>query len=240
MDSADLEAARQVRHLAFHGQRAQPGQADRDAYDDHFTHVLIEDGTQVVGTFRFQVLVPKALDRAYAAQTHDLTPLRAYPAPMMELGRFCLDPERGEPDILRVAWAGIAAEVDARGVGLLFGCSSFPGADPAHHAEALALLGARHAGRAPWRPGVRAGVEAVPLPTMRPRDPARAVKALPPLLRTYLGMGGWVGTHAVIDRHLDTLHVFTGVEVASIPPARKRLLRAMRPAALLDAEPVRG
>jgi L-ornithine Nalpha-acyltransferase len=36
---------------------------------------------------------------------------------------------------------------------------------------------------------------------------------LPPLLRTYLGMGGWVSDHAVVDRELDTLHVFTCVEV---------------------------
>jgi len=46
-------------------------------------------------------------------------------------------------------------------------------------------------------------------------------------LRTYLGMGGWVSDHAVIDRDLGTLHVFTGVEVAAIPDRRKRALRAM-------------
>ena len=50
---------------------------------------------------------------------------------------------------------------------------------------------------------------------------------LPPLLRTYLAMGGWVSDHAVIDRDLDTLHVFTAVEVARIPPARARALRAL-------------
>jgi hypothetical protein len=31
----------------------------------------------------------------------------------------------------------------------------------------------------------------------------------------------------VIDRSLGTLHVFTGLEIARIPPARKRLLRAL-------------
>jgi putative hemolysin len=47
------------------------------------------------------------------------------------------------------------------------------------------------------------------------------------LLRTYLAMGGWVSDHAVIDRDLGTLHVFTGLEIGAIPPARKRLLRAV-------------
>ena len=49
---------------------------------------------------------------------------------------------------------------------------------------------------------------------------------MPPLLRTYLTMGGWVSDHAVVDTHMNTLHVFTGLEIAAIPPARARLLRA--------------
>jgi hypothetical protein len=40
-------------------------------------------------------------------------------------------------------------------------------------------------------------------------------------------MGGWVSDHAVIDRHLGTFHVLTAVEIAAIPPTRKRLLRAL-------------
>jgi L-ornithine Nalpha-acyltransferase len=48
---------------------------------------------------------------------------------------------------------------------------------------------------------------------------------MPPLLRTYLAMGGWVSDHAVVDRDLNTLHVFTGLEIRAIPPARARLLR---------------
>ena len=50
---------------------------------------------------------------------------------------------------------------------------------------------------------------------------------MPPLLRTYLLMGGWVSDHAVVDRHMNTLHVFTGLEINAIPPARKRLLRGV-------------
>jgi hypothetical protein len=50
---------------------------------------------------------------------------------------------------------------------------------------------------------------------------------MPPLLRSYLVMGGWVSDHAVVDRDMNTLHVFTGVEVAAIPAARQRSLRAI-------------
>ena len=48
---------------------------------------------------------------------------------------------------------------------------------------------------------------------------------MPPLLRSYLTMGGWVSDHAVVDRDLNTLHVFTGLEISAIPPARARALR---------------
>ena len=50
---------------------------------------------------------------------------------------------------------------------------------------------------------------------------------MPPLLRTYLLMGGWVSDHAVYDRDLNTMHVFTGLEIGAIPESRKRALRAL-------------
>jgi putative hemolysin len=46
---------------------------------------------------------------------------------------------------------------------------------------------------------------------------------VPPLLRTYLMMGGWIGDHAVIDPHMKTTHVFTALRVADVPEAHKRL-----------------
>lgn len=57
-------------------------------------------------------------------------------------------------------------------------------------------------------------------------DPRRGAEQMPSLLRSYLAMGGWVGDHAVIDREMNTLHVFTGLEVAAIPAGRARVLRA--------------
>ncbi|MEO1611738.1 MAG: ornithine-acyl-ACP acyltransferase, partial [Pseudomonadota bacterium] len=50
---------------------------------------------------------------------------------------------------------------------------------------------------------------------------------MPPLLRTYLMMGGWVSDHAVVDNDLNTLHVFTGLEIKRVPKARARLLRGV-------------
>ena len=56
-------------------------------------------------------------------------------------------------------------------------------------------------------------------------DERRGLRMMPPLLRTYLIMGGWVSDHAVLDRELNTMHVFTGLEIDAVPAARARLLR---------------
>ena len=62
---------------------------------------------------------------------------------------------------------------------------------------------------------------------LQPPDRQRGLRLLPPLLRTYLMMGGWVSDHAVVDRDLGTLHVFTGLEIGAVPDGRARLLRAV-------------
>ena len=50
---------------------------------------------------------------------------------------------------------------------------------------------------------------------------------VPPLLRSYLAMGGWVSDHLVVDRDLGTLHVFAGLEVRAVPVARALALRRL-------------
>lgn len=230
---ADVAAAQRLRHVAFRSGRGGDtgGGADRDAdaFDARAQHVLVRDGPSgaLVATYRVQVFDGATLAQSYAAQFYDLSRLERFPGPMLEMGRFCLAPDRHDPDILRLAWAAMTRMVDAGGVGLLFGCSSFAGADPVRHAAALGALAGR---RAPerWRPGPRAP-ERVSLPERAAVSAAIsvAVPQIPPLLRTYLSMGGWVSDHAVIDRDLDTLHVLTGVEIAAIPPARARALRVI-------------
>jgi putative hemolysin len=163
---------------------------------------------------------------SYAAATHDLSRLARFPAPLLELGRVCVRP--GAPEAaMRAAWGLLTRIADQAGVRLLFGCASFEGADPAPHLPALALLGRDHLAPPAWAPG-RGAPETVDLTALDPlRDRPAALRAMPPLLRSYLAMGGWVGRHAAIDRALDTVQVLTAVETARVPPARARALRAL-------------
>ncbi|KMK67381.1 GNAT family N-acetyltransferase [Puniceibacterium sp. IMCC21224] len=223
----DVEAAQALRHLAFHG---QPG-LDCDSFDDACLHVLIEERTsgRLVCCFRFLPLADGSeIGRSYAAQYYELSALEIYVGPMVELGRFCVHPDVRDPDVLRVAWGAMTAYVDATGVELLFGCASFAGTEAAEYLDAFAMLKARHLAPKRWLPRVKApDVFRFAARLRRKPDVRKAMSRMPPLLRTYLMMGGWVSDHAVVDRSMNTLHVFTGVEIAAIPAARKRLLRAV-------------
>lgn len=225
--SADLDRALALRARGF-GRAA--GVSDRDRFDAICHHILIEQVAtgDLVGCFRL-LPIPSgaAVGDSYAAQHYDLRALGLRSGPMLELGRFCIAPGHRDPDILRLAWGAITALVDADGVEFLFGCSSFAGQEPSRYADALGLLHGRHLAPARLAPRVRAPdvVTLRPRPGAPPPDPRRALQQMPPLLRTYLAMGGWVSDHAVIDRDLGTLHVFTGLEISAIPAARARALR---------------
>lgn len=222
-DAADLrEDALGLRARAF-----RSGGPDEDRFDSICLHGIVRNArgeTQLALRTR---LFPDAagLGDSYTAQFYDLAPLARHAGPYLELGRVCQGPGPSDLMALRLVWAALGALVDAAGVRMLIGCSSFAGTDPAQHHEALATLRAHHLGPASLRP-LRRDATAIDLPEGAPSH-----ASLPHLLRSYLNMGGWVGDHAVPDPQLGTVHVFTGLCVADIPPRRARHLRALARAA---------
>jgi L-ornithine Nalpha-acyltransferase len=202
---------------------------EEDAQDQLSAHVMVEDGAELRAYFRMMLFGWGAgLSLGYAARFYDVAPLAGYARPIAEIGRFCVAPGGVHPDVLRLAWGAMAKVVDEGHAGLLVGCSSFRGADWTRHRAGLALLAAEFVGPQEHVPGRKAS-EVVEYPSLVEAvgDRRAALAGLPPLLRTYLGMGGWVSDHAVVDRELDTLHVFTCVEVDRVPPARATSLRAV-------------
>lgn len=244
----DLQAAQRLRHQMFTGpQAAASGALDADAFDPKSQHVLVEDTQNgaVLACFRFLHLDSGAgIGISYSAQFYDLSNLHSYDHPMLEIGRFCTSPGASDPDIVRLGWAMLTRYVDTHGIGMMFGCSSFPGNDTTPYHAALTLLQKRHLAPKCWSPKRKAAetrsfADLLEHGLTTPSNTrsnmtsittsitmAKPNRPMPTLLRTYLGMGGWVSDHAVIDRALGTFHVFTGVEIAKIPVRRAELLRA--------------
>lgn len=229
----DISVAKRFRETCFGAGE------DRDAvgFDSDYQHVIVTEraSERVVGCLRFLVLEPEAVQKCYTGQFYDLTAFRRFPARLLEVGRFCIAAGQPDPDILRMMWAMIAQQVDGNQIGYLFGCSSFAGTDVEPYRPAFGLLRDRYLIPPVWRPG-KIATETVSFDEVQvaASDDRPAWCQIPPLLRSYLTMGGQVSDHAVVDRSLNTLHVFTGLETNRIPESRQRRLRELLASALIE------
>jgi putative hemolysin len=226
---SDVQLAQAMRANQF-GVCNTAGALDVDQFDAKSNHVLIElrETGALMACFRFMNFQEKQdVRHSYSAQFYDLERLQSYGRPMIEIGRFCVKGDVHDYELLRVAWAYLTRYVDTHNIALMFGCSSFEGTDETKYTDAFALLKERHLAPDKWKPQIKFPEVFSYAERLKNYKPTlkEANQTMPPLLRTYLGMGGWVSDHAVVDRAMGTLHVFTGVEVDAIPPARVKLLR---------------
>jgi putative hemolysin len=220
--AADIEAAQALRYRVFYekmGARPLPGMVqhrrDRDPFDQTCDHLLVLDDSRgsgaeaVVGTYRLiRREAAGRLGMFYSAAEYDIARLVAYPGEVLELGRSCVDAGYRARPVMQLLWSGIAAYVFHYDIALMFGCASLPGNDLAALAAPLSYLYYYHL--AP--PALRA--RALPERYIDMRrldplaiDPARMLAALPPLIKGYLRLGGFVGDGAVIDEQFNTTDV---------------------------------
>jgi putative hemolysin len=221
-DEAEIDAAQALRYRVFYeemGARPTPEMADRhrdfDNFDGVCDHLLVFDHTKgtgaaaVVGTYRLlrRDMATKS-GGFYSAAEYDLAKICAFPGEILELGRSCTDVSARSGVVARLMWRGIAAYVFHYRIAVMFGCASLHGTDP--DALALPLAYLHHFHRAPSDLRMRALDDRyVEMDRMAKEiiDPARAQALLPPLIKGYLRLGGFVGDGAVIDRPFNTTDV---------------------------------
>lgn len=223
--AADLQSVQMLRNIRFRG----AGEiADWDVFDPLCLHLLIRrrSDQQALASARLRRVQGGAeVTSCYCARVYDLTALAQSNRCCLEIGRICIDAAHvHDPDVLRALLAGLTRLAQQAQADILMGCASFRGADPVRHGAALAYLATHHLGPAALRPGRGAG-QVFDLPSGAGVTQMTGLRHVPALLRLYLGLGGWVSDHAVLDPDLDTLHVFAAVEVAAIPQARLQALQ---------------
>lgn len=215
---------------AFRGRFFRNGEIDTDPLDQRSVHgIMCNQYGDTVCVFRMLLVEGDEVDECYSAQHYNLDRIKSEGLKSLEIGRFCVHPDYTHPDIFRLAWAEIAKFVEENEVQLLFGCSSFHGSDAIQHKSALSLLNARYLGPESIRPNVKSKTifSFSNLLNQLQNDGDSAYQNLPPLLRSYLNLGGWVSDHAVVDEELNTVHVFTGVEINKIPANRRKMFRSL-------------
>lgn len=219
---ADIDAAQALRYRVFYEEmKATPSdevaaaKRDMDAFDSVCDHLLVINRDRaglpegVVGTYRLlrrSVAVPHG--GFYSADEYNLSPLDAISGEILELGRSCVDTEHRNRPTMQLLWTAIAAYVWKFDIEILFGCASLHGTDPQSLSLPLSYL--YHYHLAP--PALR--LKALPeryedmrLMPLEDIDRKEALASLPPLIKGYLRLGGFVGDGAVVDHQFNTTDV---------------------------------
>ena len=219
-------AAQSLRYQCFN--LSNKDELDVDDFDALCQHVLIEnlETEKLICCYRILKFDSgKNISSSYSSQFYDLKVIENFTEPMIEVGRFCIDPEVNDPSVVLTAWAALAQIVDHNETELLFGCSSFEGIEKEKYFDSFALLRDRYMAPDHWRPKIKAAqVFCYSKDLIYKVDKKKALLNMPPLLKTYLSMGAWVSDHAVVDLNMKTLHLFTGMEISKIPKSRKKFL----------------
>jgi len=228
---AFVDAAQALRYRVFYEEMAAvptPEMAARkrdfDEFDPACDHLLVIDHAKgsgpdsVVGTYRLlRRSAARREGRFYSAAEYDISPLLAFPGEILEVGRSCVDAAYRTGTTMQLLWRGIAAYVFEHDVTLMFGCASLPGTDPQALAVPLSYLYHYHLAPPLLRPKALAEryVDMNLLPKDR-IDPRRALAGLPPLIKGYLRLSGFVGDGAVIDHQFNTTDVCVVVETSRV------------------------
>ena len=227
VSGADLDAAQALRYRVFYEELgAVPDAATRasrrdiDLYDPIADHLLVVDHSigpgpeAVVGTYRLvQREAAERIGRFYTASEYDIAPLMSFPGRVLELGRSCVDRHYRGRAAMQLLWRGIAAYVFHHQIDLMFGCASLPGTEPDRIGAELTYLYLNHLAPPALRP------RAVPHRHVEMRrvdpetvDARRVMSGLPPLIKGYLRLGGFIGDGAVIDEQFNTTDVVVVVK----------------------------
>jgi putative hemolysin len=188
-----------------------------DRFDPWFDHLILEcrDSAiadpldRVVGVYRLmRDEAARAGPGFYGAAEYDLDPILVTGRASVELGRSCVAREHRGGPAMHLLWNGLAEYVLERGIELLFGVASFHGTDPEPLAEALSYLHHTHLAPPDLRVRARAAyfvaMDRMPAAEI---DAVRAMQAIPPLIKAYLRLGGFVGEGAYLDRDFNTIDV---------------------------------
>ncbi|MEI6984949.1 MAG: GNAT family N-acyltransferase [Rhodospirillaceae bacterium] len=220
--AAEIDAAQRLRYEIFYNEMAaQPSPEmaarcrDFDRYDDVCDHLLVIDHNRgdgpegVVGTYRLiRRAVANRTGGFYSSSEYDISRLDSYPGEILELGRSCVDVDYRTRGTMQLLWRGIAAYVWELKIGLMFGCGSLRGTDLQALALPLSYLYFHHLAPEDLRP-VALPDRFSDMRLMRPETINRreALGKLPPLIKGYLRLGGFVGDGAVIDHQFNTTDV---------------------------------
>ncbi len=204
-------------------------QQEIDEWDDIAYHIIVTDQNRhdaVVGTLR---LVSNSHLHSgqcfYTEKAFDIKKLRNSYDRILELSRYCIDPQGRSGIILMLIWKFAMKFIIDNKYQLMLGCASFPGTDIDPHKEILTYLYQQNLAPESLRPAPisssAVSIEALGLETSEWNN---AKKAIPTLLRGYLKLGAKISDAAIIDPHFNTVFVCIYVDAAEMLQGKHTLV----------------
>lgn len=228
-DPVWIREAQKLRHQVFfqeegHELPAKHEGIDEDKFDAICDHLLVLDTPEggepnVVGTYRLlRSNTELKFDRYYTQTEFDIAKILEKPGIKLELGRSCIAPEYRNGAVIQLLWRAIGAYLVHFKIDYMFGCASFHGLDPMEFQQGISYLHHKHLAPEELR--------TTPMPDWKGEvtlleaeqvDKKIAQEQLPPLLKGYMRLGGYVGEGVVVDKEFHSVDVCIIVDSQQIP-----------------------
>ncbi len=231
-DESEILAAQRLRYHVFYEEMSAEPTAemvaagrDFDVFDPRCDHLLVidhdrTDADAVVGTYRVQRQEMAERHGYYSAGEYDIGALIERGrrlGGLLELGRSCVHPDYRTNGTIHLLWRCITDYVRAFRITTMFGCASLAGRDPDRLALPLSYLYHHHLAPPPLRAralgDLHVEMNRMPADATAPRA---ALRSLPPLVKAYLRLGGYVGDGAVVDHQFGTTDIFIVVPLEEV------------------------
>ncbi len=178
---------------------------DRDIFDKYCEHLLVRESgeNKVIGTYR--ILPPdqaKKIGGYYAQTEFDLTRLQHLGGCMVEVGRSCVHWDYRDGATITRLWSGLARYMQQHRHEYLIGCASISMGDGGHVAASIY----RKLHRIYAAPTEYSVFPRCPLPLHALNQTLDA--PVPPLLKGYLRLGGYICGEPAWDPDFNTADLF--------------------------------
>ena len=233
----DLLASLRLRYKVFVEELGATGagvshdlQLEIDTFDPFCDHLVLVDPNRceadlehVIGVYRLLRGETAASECGfYSSSEFDLSPLIDSGRSLVEIGRSCVHPDVRYGAAMFQLWNRLADYVLDNGIEIMFGVASFHGTNARRLSNPLSYLHCRHL--APEDLRVTANpqdVEPVRLLPCDEVDRQAALKSIPPLIKSYLRLGGFVGDGAFFDFEFNTTDVCLIVDTSNMAEDRR-------------------
>jgi len=217
---AELKEALQLRYQVFHremlGKKAEKG-IDVDQFDFQCDHlIIVEKKTgRIVGTYRINCSL--YTDEFYSSNEFNLDRLHSQPGTKIELGRACIHKDYRRGVVIALLWRGIADYMVASKAQFLFGCGSIKTTDPREAALLYKYFyeDNRFTPKYFAPPTTAFTMPQLDLWLQKFKNPLteaekeEAANLIPPLFRTYLKIGCYIGGEPAWDEEFKCIDFLT-------------------------------